>query len=68
MILRAIQTKEKIAADPKEIKEAADEVLTRYNSAKEAERKIDPDDLYEYTKEKIEIRKTLEYLEVLTKD
>lgn len=68
LILRAIQAKEKIAADQKEIKEAADEVLTRYNSAKEAGRKIDPDDLYEYTKEKIEIRKTLEYLEALTKD
>ncbi len=67
LIVRAIQAKEKIAADPREIKEAADEILSRYNSAKEAGRKIDPEDLYEYTKEKIEIKKTLEYLEELIK-
>lgn len=68
LILRAIQAKEKITADPEEIKKAEDEILRRYNSVKEAGRKIDPEDLYEYTKEKIEIKKTMEYLETLTKN
>lgn len=68
LIIKEIQKKEKIYALPQEIKEAADEILKRYQSVEEAERIIDPEDLYEYTKEKIEIKKTLEYLEKLIKD
>ncbi len=67
-ILKEIKEKEGIVAKAEEIKEEVNSVLERFGAQKEAHQAFDPKDLYDYTKERIENRKTLERLEDFIKD
>lgn len=63
LILRAIKKEENIQASEAEIKEEADKFLQQFRTPKEAQEHIDPENLREYIRERIENQKTLQFLE-----
>ena len=65
LILREIKKKEKVIVSEDEVLKMANEILS--NFALEEAKKIDPEVLKEYTKERIEEEKVLNFLEGLTK-
>jgi len=65
LILKEIKSKENVLASETEINEEANKFLERFKNEEDAENKIDPDNLKEYAKERIENKKTLELLENL---
>jgi trigger factor len=67
LVLREIRKRENIEASEEEIEEEANKFLSRFKTPEEAEEVIDPESLREYTKERIENQKTLEFLESLAK-
>ncbi len=65
LVLREIKKREKIKATDQEVLEMANEILLKLTP--EEAKKIDPKILKEYTKERIEEQKVLNFLESLTK-
>jgi len=65
LILKEIKKKEKVIASEDEVSKMANEILSNF-TLKEA-KKIDPKILKEYTRERIEDEKVLNFLESLTK-
>lgn len=65
LVLQEIKKREGIQASNKEIEEEANKFLAQFDSPESAEKVIDPQTLINYTKERIENKKTLEMLEDL---
>lgn len=68
LILREIRKRESIEAPEEEIRKEADKFLAQFKTVEQAEDVIDSDALQEYTKERIESQKTLEFLGNLSKE
>ena len=63
LALKEIAEKEHIAPTEEEIKMKTDDYLSRFKSAKDAEKDIDPETLREYTKGVLRNEKVFEFLE-----
>jgi len=63
LCLREIAEKEKIEASEEEVKARADEFLRQFRSVADAEKKIDLDQLLEYTRGIVRNEKVFEFLE-----
>lgn len=63
LILREIAKREKIEPVKEQIEERANQYLMQYNSTHEAQKAIDPKDLYDYTKGILRNEKVFEFLE-----
>lgn len=65
LVLREIAKREQIDPKKEEIEERANQYLRQYNSAEEAQKTIDPKDLYDYTKGMLRNEKVFEMLEAV---
>jgi trigger factor len=65
LILKALKERENILASDAEITEESNKFLSRFETENEANEAIDPDHLRDYTRERIENNKALEFLENL---
>jgi trigger factor len=65
LILKELKDKENIMAGEEEITEEVNKFLSKFKSENEASDAIDPDHLRDYTRERIENNKALEFLENL---
>jgi len=63
LVLRQIALREKIEPSAEEIETAANQYLARFETPEEARKKIDPDELKEYTKGVLRNEKVFEFLE-----
>lgn len=66
LILKELKKLEDISATDAEIAEESNKFLSQFKTENEANEAIDPDHLQEYTRERIENTKALEFLENLT--
>ena len=66
LILKELKKLEDITASDAEIAEEVNKFLSKFKTENEANEAIDPDHLQEYTRERIENTKALEFLENLT--
>lgn len=68
LVLQEIKKREGVKATNQEIEEEANKFLAQFKSPEEAEKVIDPQTLINYTRERIENKKTLQLLERMTRN
>ena len=68
LVLQEIKKREGVKASNQEIEEEANKFLAQFGSPEEAEKVIDPQTLVNYTRERIENKKTLQLLERMTRN